>query len=247
MTYEEITCEDFYLPLNPNCTTTTTTTSIITTTTTTIFTPFFVNFGLLYNSFAFYNINNISSNDNWHVPTEVEWYAFRNSIGGSLSGGKLKTIGTQYWTTPNTGATNELKLNFNGSGVRYTMGNFDGLTLLGGLWVKMLPNGLRHVGVMYNSTSYFGNPYGAETRAGASLRLLNNSTLLSDGEEGLYTGNDGKIYRTICIGTQEWLADNLCETKYRDGSSIPEVADDNSWKNLTTGAFCYYNNDPLNM
>lgn len=27
MTYEEITCEDFYLPLNPNCTTTTTTTN----------------------------------------------------------------------------------------------------------------------------------------------------------------------------------------------------------------------------
>lgn len=28
MTYEEITCEDFYLPVNPNCTTTTTTTSV---------------------------------------------------------------------------------------------------------------------------------------------------------------------------------------------------------------------------
>ena len=27
MTYEEITCEDFYLPLNPNCTITTTTTT----------------------------------------------------------------------------------------------------------------------------------------------------------------------------------------------------------------------------
>ena len=82
--------------------------------------------------------------------------------------------------------------------------------------------------------------------AGAAVRLIKSVTSLSDGETGTYTGNDGKVYRTICIGTQEWLADNLCETLYRDGSPIPEVTDAATWAALTTGARCSYDNDESN-
>jgi len=32
---------------------------------------------------------------------------------------------------------------------------------------------------------------------------------------------------------------------YRNGDPIPEVTDPNQWKTLTTGAWCYYNNDPV--
>ena len=76
---------------------------------------------------------------------------------------------------------------------------------------------------------------------------MKTTTSLTHGQTGTYTGNDGKIYRTICIGTQEWLADNLCETKYRNGDSIPEVTDDSAWAALTTGAMCAYNNDWSNV
>ena len=31
---------------------------------------------------------------------------------------------------------------------------------------------------------------------------------------------------------------------YRDGTEIPQVTDATVWANLTTGAWCYYNNDP---
>jgi hypothetical protein len=34
---------------------------------------------------------------------------------------------------------------------------------------------------------------------GHSVRLVKESTSLSDGQEGTYTGNDGKVYKTICI------------------------------------------------
>ena len=80
-----------------------------------------------------------------------------------------------------------------------------------------------------------------------SIRLIKDSTTLTHGQTGTYTGNDGKVYRTICIGTQEWLADNLCETLYRDGSPIPEVTDNATWAALTTGALCAYNNDWNNV
>jgi uncharacterized protein (TIGR02145 family) len=57
------------------------------------------------------------------------------------------------------------------------------------------------------------------------------------------TDIDGNVYKTIKIGTQEWMAENLNVERYRNGDSIPQVQDKNDWSNLTTGAWCYYNND----
>ena len=47
---------------------------------------------------------------------------------------------------------------------------------------------------------------------------------------------------TVTIGTQVWTNKNLDVTTYRNGDPIPEVTDPTQWKNLTTGAWCYYNN-----
>jgi uncharacterized protein (TIGR02145 family) len=44
----------------------------------------------------------------WHVPTDAEWTVLRDFLGGqSVAGGKMKSTGTQYWSSPNTAATNE--------------------------------------------------------------------------------------------------------------------------------------------
>jgi uncharacterized protein (TIGR02145 family) len=51
---------------------------------------------------------------------------------------------------------------------------------------------------------------------------------------------------TIVIGTQQWMRENLDVLTYRNGDVIPQVTDATEWANLTTGAWCYYNNDPLN-
>lgn len=50
----------------------------------------------------------------------------------------------------------------------------------------------------------------------------------------------------VTIGTQTWMCRNLDVDHYRNGDSIPQVTDKTVWKNLTTGAWCYYNNDPKN-
>ena len=49
---------------------------------------------------------------------------------------------------------------------------------------------------------------------------------------------------TIC--TQVWATQNLDVTTYSDGTVIPQVTDPTQWANLTTGAWCYYNNDAAN-
>ena len=50
----------------------------------------------------------------------------------------------------------------------------------------------------------------------------------------------------IKIGTQTWTSKNLDVSTYRNGDTIPEVQDKNAWASLTTGAWCYYDNDAAN-
>lgn len=63
---------------------------------------------------------------------------------------------------------------------------------------------------------------------------------------GTVDDNDGNTYITIEIGTQVWMMENLKTTKYRDGTSIPNVTDDVLWADLSSGAYCNYDNDDAN-
>ena len=49
---------------------------------------------------------------------------------------------------------------------------------------------------------------------------------------------------TIC--SQVWTTTNLNVSTYRDGTIIPQVTDPTAWANLTTGAWCNYNNSTSN-
>jgi len=59
---------------------------------------------------------------------------------------------------------------------------------------------------------------------------------------GNLTDIDNNNYKTVTIGSQTWMAENLRVTKYNDGTAIPIVTDSAAWSTLTTGAYCNYNN-----
>lgn len=228
---------------------TTTTTSSTTTTTTTQFTP--VEYGALYNWYAATDGRYIA-NSGWHVPTHAELQVLDTYLGGYyVSGGHCKESGTTYWLSASAGADNSSGFNGKGAGLRNdTSGTFDSLTFLQRIWSSTSEVWMVSTAWMmsldYNS-DIMTNTY-QERTIGYSGRILKDSTSLTDGQIGTYIGNDGKVYPTICIGTQEWLACNLNETKFRNGDWIhgyelgtyTPITNAN-WAALTSEGMSYYN------
>jgi len=56
---------------------------------------------------------------------------------------------------------------------------------------------------------------------------------------------DGNIYKTVQIGKQLWMAENLKTTKYKDGTRLLKVTDDSDWGRLKTPAYCWYDNNEV--
>jgi uncharacterized protein (TIGR02145 family) len=54
----------------------------------------------------------------------------------------------------------------------------------------------------------------------------------------------GEKRKTKIYGNQEWTVENAAHITYQDGTPIPQVVENVEWANLTTGAWCFYNNDP---
>lgn len=54
---------------------------------------------------------------------------------------------------------------------------------------------------------------------------------------------DGNYYSSVLIASKIWTRKNLTVSRYRNGDIIPEVSDPSAWASLTTGAWCWYQND----
>jgi uncharacterized protein (TIGR02145 family) len=109
--------------------------------------------------------------------------------------------------------------------------------------------GITFAGLSANTTYYVrayatnakGTAYGDELAFKSSTNPL--SPHLNPGlSYGTMTDQEGNEYPTIVIGTQVWMAENLATSSYANGDPIPNVIDYTPWRNLSTGAWAYYQN-----
>jgi uncharacterized protein (TIGR02145 family) len=103
-------------------------------------------------------------------------------------------------------------------------------------------------------TLYYVRAYAANSAGTAYSSELSFLTLGTGGPiifnptltYGSVTDVDGNVYKTIQIGTQTWMAENLKTTKYRNGEPISNLTAAADWNASTSGAYSWYNNDITN-
>jgi uncharacterized protein (TIGR02145 family) len=141
-----------------------------------------------------------------------------NSVvtGGNVTddGGVDVTARGVCWATTPTPTTANSKTN-NGTGKGAFVSNVTGLA----------------PGTVYYIRSYATNSAG--TSYGSEIKF---STSIAD--------NEGNVYRTVAIGNQLWMSENLKSTRLNDNTPIPNVTDSLSWIALTTPGYSWYRNNP---
>lgn len=83
------------------------------------------------------------------------------------------------------------------------------------------------------------------------------SVLHSCGADSIHNANtiygnvmdiDGNNYKTVVIGNQTWMAENLKTSRFCNGATIPNVSSSSDWIsaiNTQSGASCWFNNDSV--
>jgi uncharacterized protein (TIGR02145 family) len=139
------------------------------------------NYGFLYNWYAAKGVSTNGSTtyknicpSGWHVPTDGELGALVTQLGGFIvAGGKMKSMGTTLWNSPNTGADNSSGFSALPGGTRFSFGSYFGVMneatfwsatedpVSGVAWFRQLRN-------VNGSVNYAGS----DKHAGYSVRCL---------------------------------------------------------------------------
>ncbi len=98
-------------------------------------------------------------------------------------------------------------------------------------------------------TKYYLRAYAINIAGTAYGEIFSFETLPDDGYQKpnqSVIDIEGNHYKTVKIGDQEWMAENLRTTTYRYGTPIPNVKDNSEWSKLSTGAYIWFGNDESN-
>jgi len=164
-----------------------------------------IKWGYLYNKYAAQDSRYLAA-DGWRLPNGTDlYYMARPLIDGHSdpypeAGTAFSSDNIYDWQGTIYG-TNSSGYNGKGTGSRAANGGFGN----GGYGQESFWDSY---GTIYkwwlNNGQYAPYAY-AVTNNGCSIRFVKDSTTLSEGEFGTYTGNDGRVYKTKCINGVETM------------------------------------------
>lgn len=94
------------------------------------------------------------------------------------------------------------------------------------------------------STIYYVRAY-AINEKGVAYGIQQNFTTQTGNQIDRPLDFDGNVYRTVTIGSQVWMMDNLKTTHYSNGDPIQNITDNTAWA-IAGAAYCNYNNSENN-
>jgi uncharacterized protein (TIGR02145 family) len=165
----------------------------------------------------------------WHLPSDAEWTALTTFLGGeSVAGGNLKESGYTHWHSPNIGATNKSGFSAlpggyrssRGGGAFYAVGNT-------GFWWSSNGDTYSSMARELNYNTSYVSRYGTTTEYGFSVRCVKDSVP----PNSFTDPRDNKTYKTVKIGNQEWMAENL--------AYLPAVSPPDSGSSIVPRQYVY--------
>jgi uncharacterized protein (TIGR02145 family) len=158
--------------------------------------------------------------------------------GGNISndgGNPITQRGVCWSTSPNPTTTDNITNNGNGLG-SFTSSLSE---LAANTTYYIRAYAINSAGIFYGNEVSF-----------TSISL--EGTINSCGLENVFNGElnysslvdiDGNVYKTIVIGNQEWMAENLKAARYNNGDSVTFISDPDLWINTSEGAWSNLDGD----
>ena len=168
----------------------------------------------------------------WHhvaLTYDIDNGVLKQYFDGNLIGISQETA--HYYYTVNNTPSRIGNYHFNS---HYFKGTLDELTLFN----RALSQS--EITQLYNSNSCIANITNNDTSICRGSSITLNAAALNAAS---VTDINGNVYPSVNIGAQTWMQKNLNVSKYKNGDIIPQVTNATQWAGLTTGAWCWYNND----
>ena len=166
--------------------------------------------------------------DVFTTPASNILYTLAETGGNATSdgGAQITEKGVCWGTQPDPGIDNNRT--YDGAGAGEFSSFLDGLLPGTNYYVRAYATNSQ--GTAYGQNISFRTPV-IEVKFNPSLTY------------GTITDIQGKIYKTIPVGSQVWMAENLKTTKFNDGANIPMVAQNKAWMDLITPAYSWFDNN----
>ena len=159
-------------------------------------------YGRLYTSDAMKDSSSLNAEQGlcpagYHLPSQWEWERLIDAVGGdSLAGKRLKK--STEWFNGVKVDSGDVGFSVLPSGIRYS----DGIYSREGLYALFWTSALN--GVFFNYYSPEVKVIDKSTKVGASVRCVKDIAIGT-----LVDHRDGQTYKTVKIGSQNWMAENL--------------------------------------